>query len=335
MKNAQCTMHNAQRITCIPSAARCPRRSACVRRPAAAQDVRLLSTKVADVLAQFPAGAPADRDKLAAEILGLGEPGLAAIVKQLVTAGAGSDTAARFALNAVAVVASRRARAPAAAGGTIVRRRGGHDGRRRGAHVPPQPACARRAGRGGEGCRPAARRRDDARARDAADAGRQDPGGRRRAAGRARRGEGPRPHHDRQGARRTRRRGGQPPRAEAGRRRRSRPAPGGVRRARPHREPGFPGGADRGGEEGWLRLRAGECRRRRARVREAHRREGIARDRRERVPAADARDRHARTPGHPRGSPRGAGRRARSGFAARPARGGRSPATAPTGTPPS
>jgi HEAT repeat protein len=75
--------------------------------PAAAQDVRLLSTKVADVLAQFPASTPADRDTLAAEILGLGEPGLAAIVAQLVPAATGSDTAARFALNAVAVFASK------------------------------------------------------------------------------------------------------------------------------------------------------------------------------------------------------------------------------------
>jgi HEAT repeat protein len=75
--------------------------------PAAEQDVRLLPTKVADTLAQFPAASPARRDALAGQILDLGEPGLAAVAKQLVAPGAGNDTAARFALNAVAVVASK------------------------------------------------------------------------------------------------------------------------------------------------------------------------------------------------------------------------------------
>lgn len=75
--------------------------------PGGAQDVRLLSTKVADVLAQFPAASPADRDKLADQVIGLGDPGLAAIIAQLRPASAGGDTAARFALNAVAVCASK------------------------------------------------------------------------------------------------------------------------------------------------------------------------------------------------------------------------------------
>ena len=39
--------------------------------PAAAQDVRLLSTKVADILAQFPGDSSAKRDKLADDILTL------------------------------------------------------------------------------------------------------------------------------------------------------------------------------------------------------------------------------------------------------------------------
>jgi HEAT repeat protein len=75
--------------------------------PAAAQDVRLLSTKVADILAQFPGDGSAKRDKLANDILALGEPGIAEFAKKLVPAGTGNDTAARFALNAVSVYASQ------------------------------------------------------------------------------------------------------------------------------------------------------------------------------------------------------------------------------------
>ena len=75
--------------------------------PAAGQDVRLLSTKVADILAQFPGDSSAKRDKLAADILALGEPGIAEFAKKLVPAGTGNDTAVRFALNAVAVYASQ------------------------------------------------------------------------------------------------------------------------------------------------------------------------------------------------------------------------------------
>jgi len=76
-------------------------------RGAAAQDVRLLSTKVADILAQFPGDSAAKRDKLAAEVLALGEPGVAEFAKRLVPAGTGNDTAVRFALNAVSVYASQ------------------------------------------------------------------------------------------------------------------------------------------------------------------------------------------------------------------------------------
>jgi hypothetical protein len=102
MHNAQCPM---RKVAC------CLLVIAALASPASAQapDVRLLATKVADTLAQFPAGSPADRDKLADQAIGLGEPGLAAIVKQIVPAAAGTDTAARFALNAVAVYASRSA----------------------------------------------------------------------------------------------------------------------------------------------------------------------------------------------------------------------------------
>ena len=75
--------------------------------PAAAQDVRLLSTKVADILAQFPGDSSTKRDKLAADILALGEPGIAEFAKKLVPVGTGNDTAVRFALNAMSVYASQ------------------------------------------------------------------------------------------------------------------------------------------------------------------------------------------------------------------------------------
>ena len=75
--------------------------------PAAGQDVRLLSTKVADILAQFPGDSSAKRDRLADDILALGAPGIAEIAKKLVPAGTGNDTAVRFALNAVSVYASQ------------------------------------------------------------------------------------------------------------------------------------------------------------------------------------------------------------------------------------
>ena len=84
MHNAQCTFQ-MRSASCHPLASWSS--VSLLASPGAAQDVRLLSTKVADILAQFPAGAPADRDKLADQILGLGEPGLAAIAKQLVPAG--------------------------------------------------------------------------------------------------------------------------------------------------------------------------------------------------------------------------------------------------------
>ena len=74
---------------------------------AAAQDVRLLSTKVADILAGFPASGSAERDRLADEMLALGEPGIAEFTRRLVPAGSGNDTAVRFALNGMAAYASQ------------------------------------------------------------------------------------------------------------------------------------------------------------------------------------------------------------------------------------
>jgi HEAT repeat protein len=71
-----------------------------------AQDRRTLATKIADILAQFPAPSAAQRDRLANEMLSLGEAGIVEISRQLVSAGSGNDTAARFALNCMAAYAS-------------------------------------------------------------------------------------------------------------------------------------------------------------------------------------------------------------------------------------
>ena len=80
--------------------------------PAWAQDNRTLATQVADILALFPAGSGADRDKLADQVLALGEPGIAEFTRRLAPAGSGSDTAVRYALNAVAVHAARSGNEP-------------------------------------------------------------------------------------------------------------------------------------------------------------------------------------------------------------------------------
>jgi hypothetical protein len=64
-------------------------------------------TGAAAIVAQFPAESGAKRDEFAAQILKLGEPGIAAITATLVPPDTGGDTPARWALNAVAVYASR------------------------------------------------------------------------------------------------------------------------------------------------------------------------------------------------------------------------------------
>jgi HEAT repeat protein len=71
------------------------------------QDQRSLATKVADILAQFPAADSVRRDRLANEMLATGEFGIAEFARLLVPAGSGNDTAVRFALNCLAVSASR------------------------------------------------------------------------------------------------------------------------------------------------------------------------------------------------------------------------------------
>jgi HEAT repeat protein len=70
--------------------------------PAIAQDNRLLQTKVADVLAQFPAQNGDHTAKLMAQILETGAPGIARFCDMVVAPGTGDDTQARMALESLA-----------------------------------------------------------------------------------------------------------------------------------------------------------------------------------------------------------------------------------------
>lgn len=69
-----------------------------------AQDVRLLSTKVADILAQMPTRDLVQRDKVVKEMVALGTPGINEITKLIVPAGTGDDTSVRLAINALVSV---------------------------------------------------------------------------------------------------------------------------------------------------------------------------------------------------------------------------------------
>lgn len=70
--------------------------------PAMAQDNRTLETKVADILAQFPAQSFDHTNKLMAQILETGAPGIAKFCNLLVTPGTGNDVQARYALESLA-----------------------------------------------------------------------------------------------------------------------------------------------------------------------------------------------------------------------------------------
>ncbi|MDP3180316.1 MAG: hypothetical protein Q8M67_00690, partial [Bacteroidota bacterium] len=70
--------------------------------PAFAQDNRLLQTKVADVLAQFPAQNGEHTAKLMVQILESGAPGIAQFCDKVVASGTGDDTQARMALESLA-----------------------------------------------------------------------------------------------------------------------------------------------------------------------------------------------------------------------------------------
>ncbi len=71
------------------------------------EDLWTLETRVADILAQFPAQNAEDKDKLAAEIVRLGPPGILEICRMLLPPGGGEDSQVRYALNGVAVHVSR------------------------------------------------------------------------------------------------------------------------------------------------------------------------------------------------------------------------------------
>lgn len=66
-----------------------------------AQDVRTLETKVADLLARMPADNQGIVSRLAEEMYSLGDEGIAQICMQVVPAGSGDDTRARYAVTAL------------------------------------------------------------------------------------------------------------------------------------------------------------------------------------------------------------------------------------------
>ncbi|MCD6332768.1 MAG: DUF1080 domain-containing protein [Bacteroidales bacterium] len=72
-----------------------------------AQDVRLLQTKVADILNQVPAHDLKQRDRVVEEMLALGESGLMEFTKMVVPPGTGDDTRVRYALNGLALYVGR------------------------------------------------------------------------------------------------------------------------------------------------------------------------------------------------------------------------------------
>lgn len=71
------------------------------------QDVRIIETKVADLLARFPANSAEFTDKLMGDMLSLGEDGIRRICNQIIPAGTGDDTKARFAVESLSRFLSR------------------------------------------------------------------------------------------------------------------------------------------------------------------------------------------------------------------------------------
>ncbi|MFC2118120.1 DUF1080 domain-containing protein [Bacteroidota bacterium] len=72
------------------------------------QDRRTMETKVADILAQIPVNDYVHRDKLVNEMILMGEDGIMAFCKQLVSPGTGDDTNARFALESLSKYVSQK-----------------------------------------------------------------------------------------------------------------------------------------------------------------------------------------------------------------------------------
>ena len=72
-----------------------------------AQDNRTLETKIADILAQIPAGDLAYRNRLVSELFTLGDKGFAELAAMIIPPGTGDDAAARMAINSMARYASQ------------------------------------------------------------------------------------------------------------------------------------------------------------------------------------------------------------------------------------
>jgi len=80
---------------------------ACAAPLASAQPSAAPALTAADILAKFPGASGWQRDRLADQLLMLGEPGVAEVTRQLVGTGGGKDVNARWALNAVVIRASQ------------------------------------------------------------------------------------------------------------------------------------------------------------------------------------------------------------------------------------
>ncbi|HBZ19499.1 MAG TPA: hypothetical protein DEO60_00070 [Bacteroidales bacterium] len=72
------------------------------------QDRRLLETKIADLLAQLPANDTRYTDKLMGDMFSLGETGIKIICDQIIPAGTGDDTRARFAVESLSRFLSQK-----------------------------------------------------------------------------------------------------------------------------------------------------------------------------------------------------------------------------------
>ena len=75
------------------------------------QDKRTAETKVADLLARFPANDVGYTDKLMGEMIALGDDGIKLICDQIIPAGTGDDTHARFAVESLSRFLSRKGKA--------------------------------------------------------------------------------------------------------------------------------------------------------------------------------------------------------------------------------
>ena len=73
-----------------------------------AQDKRTIETKVADLLAQLPSNDSKYTDKLMGDMIALGETGIKMICSQIIPAGTGDDTRARFAVESLSRFLSQK-----------------------------------------------------------------------------------------------------------------------------------------------------------------------------------------------------------------------------------